>query len=187
MGGFPETNASVIRIGLLHLAPLTGELDHNRRQIETAIELAAAAGAARIITPELAVCGYAFADMIGTQWIAPQPDLWMTGLCRKITELGVTLFLSYPERDAGSDRLFNTVFVLANGRVVGSHRKINVLRSGSEAWPSPGKKAEPIKVPPLIKVDILICGDAFSPGITASLHAQGVQFLVSSAAWVNSP
>lgn len=183
MSGFPETTASVIRVGLLHLAPLTGELDHNRRQIETAIELAAAAGADWIITPELAACGYAFADMIGTEWIAPQPDPWMTGLCRKTAELGVTLFLSYPERDAGSDRLFNTVFVLANGRVVGSHRKINALRSGSEAWSSPGTKAEPIKVPPSIKVGILICGDAFSPGITASLHARGAQFLVSSAAW----
>lgn len=121
--------------------------------------------------------------MIGTEWIATQPDPWMTRLCRITAELGITLFLSHPERDDDLDQLFNTVFVIVNGIIVGSHRKINALRSGSEAWSSPGSKAVPVSVLPSVKVGVLICGDAFSPGIAASLHTQGAQLLISSAAW----
>lgn len=168
---------------MLHLAPIPGELDHNRRLIEVAIDLAATAGANWVITPELAVCGYSFAERIGTDWITPQPDPWMDGLCRKTAELGITLFLAHPERDTCSDRLFNTVFVLANGTVVGRHRKINTLRKGSEAWSSPGTEAIPITVPPMTRVGLLICGDAFSPGIASGLADQGAQMLISSASW----
>lgn len=171
------------RIAMLHLAPRPGELDHNRRLVEVAIDLAVAAGADWIITPELVVCGYSFAEQIGTGWITSQPDPWRAGLYRKTAELGVTLFLSHPEREAGSNQLFNTVFVLASGTSVGRHRKINALRKGSEAWSSPGTDAIPIAVPGETKVGLLICGDAFSPGIAASLADQGAQILVSSAAW----
>ncbi len=36
---------------------------------------------------------------------------------------------------------------------------------------------------PLGKVGMLICADAYSPGIANSLKAKGAQVLVSSAAW----
>lgn len=65
-----------LRIALLHLAPIPGDLAHNRRLVETAIATAAGLGAAWIITPELCICGYSFADQIGTEWILPQPDPW---------------------------------------------------------------------------------------------------------------
>jgi predicted amidohydrolase len=88
-----------------------------------------------------------------------------------------------PKNGRARYHLFNSVFVIVNGIIVGSHRKINALRSGSEAWSSPGSKAVPVSVLPSVKVGILICGDAFSPDIAASLHTQGAQLLISSAAW----
>ena len=50
--------------------------------IETAVMQAAQAGANLILTPELAVCGYSVLDRIGTDWITPQPDEWMTQMGR---------------------------------------------------------------------------------------------------------
>lgn len=67
-----------LRIALLHLAPLAGDLAYNQRLVETAVTTAAGLGAAWILTPELCICGYTFADQIGTDWILPQPDLWMS-------------------------------------------------------------------------------------------------------------
>ena len=64
---------NTVRIALLHLAPVPGDLIENRRLIERGIAVAARAGAAWIITPELCVCGYTFTDTIGTDWIMPQP------------------------------------------------------------------------------------------------------------------
>jgi omega-amidase len=157
---------------------------YNRHLIETAITTAAGLGAAWIITPELCVCGYAFAEQIGTAWILPQPDPWMIQVCRLIAQRRVTVFLSHPERDQQSDKLHNTVFVIAaNGSILGKHRKINTLRVGVESWSSPGHQVAPVPAEPFRRVGILICADAYSPGIAGRLKAQGARLLVSSAAW----
>ena len=173
-----------LRIALLHLAPVPGDLAGNRWLIETAIVQAAQAGAAWILTPELAVCGYSFVDRIGTDWIVPQPDEWMTQMGRLAVRLRITLFLSAPEQDRRTKQLHNSLFVITpDGRLSGAHRKINSLRVGSEAWSTPGTAAIPVAATPLDKVGLLICADAHSPGIAASLRKQGARILVSAAAW----
>lgn len=173
-----------VRIALLHLAPMPGALARNRLAIETAIVTAARAGATWIITPELSVCGYTFADTLGTDWIAPRPDGWMTEICRLAAKLRVTVVLSHPERDAQSHKLFNTVFAIADdGSIAGKPRKINTLHTGSEAWSTPGVQAPPISLRPFGRVGILIRADAFTPGIAGSLKTLGAELLVSSAAW----
>ncbi len=173
-----------LRIVLLHLAPIPGDLVSNRQLVETAVTTAAGLGAAWIITPELCICGYTFTDQIGTDWILSQPDPWMIHFCHLVAQLQVTVFLSHPERDRQTAKLHNSVFVIgADGAILGKHRKINTLRVGAEAWSSPGEHVAPILIPSLTRVGILICADAYSPGIAQSLQAQGAQLLVSSAAW----
>ena len=173
-----------LRVALLHLAPIPADLAYNRRLVEVAVTTAAGLGANWVVTPELCICGYAFADQIGTDWILPQPDPWMKDFCRLVARLQVTVFLSHPERDFQTAKLHNSVFVLAaNGTIVGKHRKINTLKVGAESWSSPGEEAIPIPVQPLGSVGILICADAYSRGIAQHLQSQGAQLLVSSAAW----
>ena len=177
-------NTSTFRIALAHLAPIPGDLAHNRQLVESAVTTAARVGANWIVTPELIISGYTFADRIGTEWIVPQPDPWMTNLCRLAARLRMTVFLSHPEQDRRSKKLYNSVFVIMpNGAIAGTHRKINTLRVGSESWSSPGVDAVPVPVHPLGHVGILICADAFSPKIAESLKAQGARMLVSSASW----
>jgi len=139
-----------------------------------------------IVTPELWLCGYQFVETIGTAWIVPPPDPWMTRFCQLVASLRVTVFLSHPERDAQTGKLYNTVFVIAaDGTLLGRHRKINVVPI-VEAWSSPGTEAAPIAVPPW-QVGVLICADAYTPDIAQHLRAQGAQFLVSAAAWGPAP
>jgi predicted amidohydrolase len=108
----------------------------------------------------------------------------MQHFCRVVARLGVTVFLSTPERDHGSNKLYNSVFVIAStGVIVGIHRKINTLGVGSESWSTPGTRISPFPVYPFKKVGVLICADAFSPHIAATLKAQAAEFLVSAAAW----
>ncbi|ULA64561.1 MAG: Carbon-nitrogen hydrolase [Nitrospira sp.] len=180
----PPMAAPTLRIAFLHLAPIPGDLAGNRRLIEMAAMQAAQAGANWILTPELAVCGYSFADRIGTDWIAPQPDEWMAQMSRLAARLRITLFLSLPEQDRRTKQLHNSLFVIApDGALSGAHRKINALRVGSEAWSTPGTEAIPVAAAPLDKVGLLICADAYSPGIAKSLQRQGARLLVSAAAW----
>ncbi len=177
-------HGSRLRVALLHLAPVPGDLERNRRLVETAIETAAGMGVDWIVTPELCECGYAFADRIGVEWIAPQPDPWMRDLSRLIAQQRVTVFLSRPERDPRAGKLHNTLFVIgAQGEILGSHRKINSLKIGPESWSSPGDRADPIVVEPWGRVGLLVCADAYTPRIATTLRERGAQWLVSSAAW----
>lgn len=170
----------VIKVALLHLETVPGALEQNRYMIVEAIKHAASVGAEWIVTPELAVCGLQFPQLIGTDWIQPQPDPWMQQVCRLVRTLRRTVFLSCPERDGA--RLYNTVFLIDSaGEIVGRHRKINVL-SDSLSWSSPGDVAVPIECAG-IKVGVLVCADVYTPNIARAMKFEGAQMFVSPASW----
>ena len=108
----------------------------------------------------------------------------MRDFCQLVARLHVTVFLSHPERDPQTAKLHNSVFVIAaDGTILGTHRKINTLRVGDEAWSSPGTGSPP-------SPRSRFAGWAFSSvrtrirrGLPRSLQAQGAELLVSSAAW----
>jgi predicted amidohydrolase len=173
-----------LRIALLHLAPRPADLAYNQRLVERGIAIAAQAGAKWIVTPELATTGYTFAEIIGTDWIAVQPDAWLQLMCDMARRYDVAVFIGHVERDQERNTLHNSVFTIAaNGELLRQHRKINTLRIGSEAWSTPGVDSTVVELCPYGKVGILICADACSPGIAAQLKANGARALVSSASW----
>jgi predicted amidohydrolase len=176
-----------LRIGLAHLSPTQGALEANCRLVEAALDRAAEAGAAWVVTPELCLTGYDFVGHLGTAWIAdPAADPWVARLHARASRLGVTLFLGHPERDPESGRCHNTVFVLgANGERLGAHRKINTL-PGIEGWSSKGAASAPVFVPPM-HVGLLVCADAWGPGIAKALADGGARILLSPAAWPPEP
>src|SRR5215471_231688 len=168
-----QVTDNLLNVALLHLAPRPGDLAFNRLLIEDAIVRAAAEGADWVITPELAICGYTFEPLIGTDWISVQPDLWMTRISNLAAQLAIVVFLAVPERDADSDLLYNAAFVIdQDGTIRGKHRKINALRVGSEAWSTPGIECNPIVVGDL-RVGVMICADAYSPSVPKQLRANG--------------
>ncbi len=171
-----------VRIALLHVAPIACEVDHNRRLIESALDLAAEQGADWVVTPELCIPGYLFQEKIGTDWILPQPDDWMRGFCRRVREHEVTVFLSHPERDADTDQLYNTVFVInPRGEIIGKHSKVKALK-GAESWSTAGKVVEPIECDG-VNVGILICADSYKNEVAQVLKDKGAELLVSPASW----
>src|SRR5262245_19580454 len=132
-----------MRIALLHLALRAGNLAHNRRLLENAIDSATQVGAEWIVTPELCLPGYEFADIIGTGWVSSGPDL---SVCDVAASKKVTVFLGHPERDAQTGRLYNSVFVVGQDcDVLGIHRKTCVI-PGVESWATRGEEASPVRV-----------------------------------------
>ncbi len=171
---------SVGKIALLHLETVPGAIERNRHVIVEAIKHAATTGAEWIVTPELAVCGLQFAHSVGTDWIQPQPDLWMQQVCKLNKTLKRTIFLGCPERDG--NRLYNSVFVIGPaGEIIGKHRKINVA-SDSLSWSSPGDVVAPIECNG-IKVGVLVCADVYTSNIARALSFERAQMLVSPASW----
>ena len=94
---------------------------------------------------------------------------------------GVVSFVSQPERDAVSGKLYNSLFVLGRDGVLGRHRKLHPT-PGSEAWASAGVLSEPVIVEG-IPVGLLICADAYPTQPAHRLRDAGAQLLRSAAAW----
>ena len=171
-----------VRIAFLHIAPVTGDIDYNRRLVERGIVAAAEAGAQWAITPELCIPGYLFLKKLGTGWIQPQPDQWMSDFCGLVRENGLTVFLSHPELDPASGRMYNTVFIInSDGEIVGRHRKIKAL-GGAEAWSTAGWKISPYELDG-IQAGVLICADAYKNDVAEVLVSKGAQVLVSPVSW----
>jgi predicted amidohydrolase len=144
--------------------------------------VAADSGTDWVLSGELVVPGYGFEPLIGTNWIAEQPDRWMCRLARLSSALGVASFVSHPEREPVTGKLFNSLFVIgSNGQMLGRHRKLKPT-PGSEDWASAGEPGRPIPVDG-IKIGLQICADAYKPLPAVRLRDAGAQLLVSAAAW----
>ena len=135
-----------------------------------------------MLSGELVVPGYRFEPLIGTNWIAEQPDSWMRRLASLSSDLGVASFVSHPERETLTGKLFNSLFVIGrNGQILGRQRKLKPT-PGSEDWSSAGEPGRPIPVDG-IKIGLLVCADAYKALPALRLRDAGAQLLVSSAAW----
>jgi predicted amidohydrolase len=178
----PSSGDRSLTIAFLHLAPELGALDRNRSLIEYGTRVAADSDADWVLSGELVVPGYRFEPLIGTNWIAEQPESWMRRLARLSSDLGVTSFVSHPERETLTGKLFNSLFAIGrNGQLLGRHRKLKPT-PGSEDWSSAGEPGRPIPVDG-IKTGLLICADAYKALPALRLRDAGAQLLVSSAAW----
>ncbi len=122
---------------------------------------------------------------VGTDWITTQPDAWMNGIHEAARRMGVTLFLSHPERaadGAGVSRLYNSVFVLrSGGEGPVAYRKIKVT-GGHESWSSAGDEGLVVDCGG-VRVGLLICADAWFPDIAEDLRRRCAQVLVAPSAW----
>lgn len=180
----PAIATSTTTMALLHLAPRPGELEANRATLDRAIRRAAANGARLIVTPELAVSGYGFRDLVGTGWIASGQSAlfpWAGALAR---EAGASLVLGTPEAAPDGMALFNSMVLFApDGSITGRHRKINALRVGSESWSTPGNRPTVLTIDGIGRVGFFVCADMYSTRLVDETAAHGVDLLLSAAAW----
>ena len=175
---------SPLRIAFLHFAPRPGDVSGNLARIEKGVSRAAAQGADWVLTPELATSGYTFNLDHGVSWIGPEHDAAAANVVASAAAANVTLFLGMPERDADAGDLFNALRVVNSSRgLIGTHRKINTLRVGSEAWSSPGSAATTVSLEDFGVVGLLICADACSPAIGHAIKRRGARAIVSAANW----
>jgi predicted amidohydrolase len=174
----------MLKIALLHLAPIVGNVAYNQSLLETGLTAAADLGVDWVVTPEMCVSGYEFAQRLGTDWIRSDPDPWMNSICERVARHKLTVFLGHADRDAETGKLYNTVFVIGpDGSILGKHRKHTVV-PGIESWASRNDDIRPITIPPRrLKAGVLICADAYTPGVAGRLLQEGAGILISSAAW----
>ncbi|KKI90144.1 nitrilase [Bacillus sp. SA1-12] len=168
-----------IRVALLHLLPIAGDIQYNQHLIERSVKIAAAKNADWIITPELAVSGLQFSRKIGTGWIKRQPDEWLNHFRDMVKSINTNVFLGCPEKSE-DDELYNSVFVMnRDGELIGKQRKIATI---SDGWCHSGSTIKTIELEG-IRVGIMICADAYTDKIAHSLLEKGAQIIVAPSSW----
>ena len=181
-GTSPAKATGALRIAMLHMDAVPGDIPGNRQRIEAGIAEAVQQGADWVMTPELAETGYNFSSRIGTNWIAPFPSAWMHTLSAIARDNGVSLFIGFAERDAKTRQFHNSVAAIdRTGRLLGTYRK-QLVHGSAEAWSKAGTETKPFVVDG-IPVGVLICADAYKPDFAARHRDAGAAILLSPANW----
>jgi NAD+ synthase (glutamine-hydrolysing) len=140
------------RIALAQIDPTVGDLDGNAALVRRATEVARAAGAALVIFPELALCGYPPRDLLDLPEFVDRAAAALAALAVPAGwSRGVAVVLGFPERVAGAPPpgLANAAALLHDGRVAAVGRKsllptYDVFDETRYFLPSPTATAAPL-------------------------------------------
>ncbi|MDD2212127.1 MAG: carbon-nitrogen hydrolase family protein [Desulfitobacteriaceae bacterium] len=172
-----------MRIAFLHLDLSGGPEKRNLDLLGKTIGLAAGQGANWIVTPEVAVQGYFFAQGETAVTIPVQPDQSLQPIRQLAAQHKLTVFLGCAEQDAKNGKYYNSCLVIGpEGNVLGSHRKTRSHGVGAEAWVTAGDKLEPVDCPEM-KAGIMVCADSWFVDKAKVLKDKGAEVLTVLAAW----
>ena len=111
-----------VTVAIAQLNFVVGDLAGNARKIVDACERAREQGAAVLVTPELALCGYPPEDLLLRDGFYRDCDAALADLAGKIR--GVTAVVGHPHRQNG--KRYNAASVIRDGGIVGRYCKHNL-------------------------------------------------------------
>jgi NAD+ synthase (glutamine-hydrolysing) len=156
-----------LRIALAQVNPTVGDIEGNADQ----------AGAQLVVFPEQTVTGYPAEDL----WLKPH---FLAAAGKAVAEIAsgvaeIVALVGFPERDAAT---YNSVAVLADGRVSAVYRKILLPNYGvfdERRYFEPGETPALIEIAGA-RVGLTICEDIWYPGPPASVEALAGATLVAN-------
>jgi len=160
---------------------VVGDLSANAQKIMDAAAQAHAQGAKLLVTPELALCGYAAEDLLLRDSFQQASDEALQRIVAASVQWPqLTLLVGHTQAEASTQHRLNTASLIQNGRVLASYAK--------HALPNYGVFDElryftPSQAPCVmdvdgIKVGVLICEDAWVQGPAQAAQQAGAQLLV---------
>ena len=160
---------------------VVGDLPGNVQKIIAAAREAYATGARLLLTPELALCGYAAEDLYLRPAFLDACDQAVQQLALETAQWpGLARVLGHPWRDPGAGgALRNAASVLRDGRVECSYAKQCLPNYGvfdEQRYFVAGQSPCVVEVQ-AVRVGLLICEDAWHPGPASAAAAAGAQLL----------
>ncbi len=161
---------------------VVGDLPGNVRRIADAAHQAHAAGAQLLLTPELALCGYAAEDLYLRPAFLAACEAAVQGIARGTAHLaGLAIVLGHPQPTApGAARAcFNAASVIRNGRIEQTYAKRLLPNEGvfdEQRYFAAGDAPCVFEVQGL-RVGLLICEDAWHPEPARACMQAGAQVL----------
>ena len=176
-----------LQLCIAQLNFVVGDMSGNARKIIDAAHTAYGQGARVLVTPELAICGYAAEDLLLRPAFIDACDDALKTVARELAGLkGLHVVVGHPEgggiqsRSVSVTQRFNRASVLCEGRVVASYAKQelpNYQVFDERRYFTPGNTASVFEVEG-VQLGLLICEDAWFEGPAQLARDAGAQVLV---------
>jgi predicted amidohydrolase len=170
------------RVVLQQLAPVVGELAHNRTLALGAIRAAVADGADVVVLPELVTSGYVFASRDEAAGVAvPADHELLQEWSAAVREAGAVVVGGFCER--GDDgRLHNSAAVVDGTGVRAVYRKTHLWDREKLVF-VPGDDAPPVVETAHGRIGVLVCYDLEFPELTRGLALAGADLIAVPTNW----
>lgn len=160
---------------------VVGDLGGNAQKIIDAARQAHAQGASLLVTPELALCGYAAEDLLLRPSFQQASDAALQTVVAASAEWpGLTLLVGHTQAVAGTLHRHNSASWIANGRVLASYAKQALPNYGvfdELRYFTPGQQPCVMDVNGT-RMGVLICEDAWLPAPAQAAKQAGADMLV---------
>ena len=163
---------------------IVGDVEGNARKIVAAAREAHAEGAALLLTPELALCGYAAEDLFLRPAFLDACERALEGIARATAELGdLAVVVGHPWRRTvdGVEWCHNAASVLRAGRIEHTYAKQelpNYAVFDERRYFDTGTEPCVFDVQG-VRIGLLICEDAWFPGPARQAADAGAQLLAT--------
>jgi NAD+ synthase (glutamine-hydrolysing) len=150
-----------MRIALAQLNPTVGDIAGNEEKVREGLRAARAAGAQIALFPELAITGYPPEDLLLKEHFLADARAAVERLAAEAE--GIVAVVGFPER---AQDVYNAAAVLADGRIAGVYRKVNLPNYGvfdEVRYFQAGERGAVIEVDGVL-VGLTICEDIWVPG-----------------------
>lgn len=168
-----------IRAAAIQFNVKQGDVDANLAYVREALTRAAAQGVQLAVLPEMWSTGFAYKNL---NELAKRT----AGIVEELLELSCRLKLvicgSMPEPD-GVNKVFNTIFLIDNGKLAGTYRKIHLFSLLKEDLAFAGGDKWLLADTSIGKVGVIICYDLRFPELTRRLAVEGAQVICVPAQW----
>lgn len=170
-----------MKVGLIQMEVLPGEVEKNRRKALALMGRAVAQGCRLVVLPEIWTTGYALNNI--DDLAEPIDGKTLTAMRDFAREQAVEVIAgSIPIQDGG--KVYNTAFALdRSGHILASYRKIHLFSlMGEERFFQPGESTALFELS-IGKAAMIICYDIRFPELTRTLAVKGAGVLFVPAQW----
>ena len=155
-----------------------GDIVTNLATATAALQRVAQKNCKLAVLPEMWSCGYDYRNMKELAQETPRVLQKLQEQCRK---LNIVTVGSLPELDG--DTIYNTAYVIDNGEIVGSYRKLHLFSTMREDQFLGSGKNSLVADTSIGKLGIAICYDLRFPELFRKLALEGAEIICLPAEW----
>jgi predicted amidohydrolase len=169
---------SSIKAAAIQFTVAQGDVDANLAYVRAALPRVADQGANLVVLPEMWSSGFSYRNL---NELALRTEGIVDELLKLSAHHRLVIIGSMPEPNG--DKVFNTIYVVDNGRLAGVYRKIHLFSLLGEDRAFSGGDSWLLADTSIGKVGVIICYDLRFPELSRRLALEGAQVICVPAQW----